>query len=113
MLLITDNIPYNKGSLVNVSRDIDTAHRIIRAGENAYLSNISDLIHFHTVDTNGIIDDHGTIGNGRVKFGKSLTDAIRKKLSDAVTIEDGTRKSARKSKDTSSTMMHRLPETTV
>ncbi len=86
MLLITDNILYSKGSLVNVSRDIDTAYRIIRVGENVYLSNISDLIHFHTVDTNGIIDDHGSIGNVRVKFGKILTDAIRKKLTDAVTI---------------------------
>jgi sugar phosphate isomerase/epimerase len=103
-----DSIPYCKGNMTNVIRGIDTAHRLIRTGMDTDLSNVSDPIHFHAVDTNGIIDDHRTIGNGKVKFDKSLADTIRKKLTDTVIIEDGTRRSALKSRDILSTMMHHL-----
>jgi sugar phosphate isomerase/epimerase len=108
-----DSISYGKGNLVNVIRGIDTAHHLIRTGENTDLNDVSDPIHFHAVDTNGIIDDHRTIGNGKVKFDKSLSDLMRKKLTDTIVLEDGTRKSALNSKSVLSTMInHRIAHAT-
>jgi sugar phosphate isomerase/epimerase len=91
-----------------VIRGIDTAHHLIRTGKNTDLSNVSGPIHYHAVDTNGIIDDHRTIGKGKVKFEGSLSDIFAKKMTDTVVIEDGTRKSSMKSKDMLTLMMNRL-----
>jgi sugar phosphate isomerase/epimerase len=62
-----------------VIRGIDTAHQLIRTGKNTDLSEISEPIHFHAVDTNGIIDDHRTIGTGKVNF-KECIRPYRKKI---------------------------------
>ncbi|MDQ5830673.1 MAG: sugar phosphate isomerase/epimerase, partial [Thermoproteota archaeon] len=93
-----DNISYGKGSFVNVIRGIDTAHQLIRTGQNTNLSEISEPIHFHAVDTNGIIDDHRTLGKGKVNFENSISHIIERKLTNTIVIEDGTRNSALESK---------------
>jgi sugar phosphate isomerase/epimerase len=82
-----------------VIRGIDTAHQLIRTGKNTDLSEISEPIHFHAVDTNGIIDDHRTIGTGKVNFKESVSDLIERKLTNTIVIEDRTRNSALKSKE--------------
>ena len=93
-----DNISYGKGNFVNVIRGIDTAHQLIRTGQNTDLSKIFEPIHFHAVDTNGIIDDHRTLGKGKVNFENSISDVIERKLTNTIVIEDGTRNSALESK---------------
>lgn len=93
-----DNISYGKGDFVNVIRGIDTAHKLIRTGQNTNLSEISEPIHFHAVDTNGIIDDHRTLGKGKVNFENSISHIIERKLTNTIVIEDGTRNSALESK---------------
>jgi sugar phosphate isomerase/epimerase len=93
-----DNISYGKGSFANVIRGIDTAHQLIRTGQNTDLSEIFEPIHFHAVDTNGIIDDHRTLGKGKVNFENSILDIIERKLANTVVIEDSTRNSALESK---------------
>jgi sugar phosphate isomerase/epimerase len=93
-----DNISYGKESFVNVIRGIDTAHQLIRTGQNTNLSEISGPIHFHAVDTNGIIDDHRTLGKGKVNFENSISHIIERKLTNTIVIEDGTRNSALESK---------------
>ena len=94
-----DNISYGKGNFANVIRGIDTAHRLIRTGYNTDLSKMSEPIHFHAVDTNGIIDDHRTLGKGKVKFENSISDIIERKLTNTIIIEDSTRNSALESKE--------------
>jgi sugar phosphate isomerase/epimerase len=105
-----DCISYGSGSFINVIRGVDTAHHLIRTGKNTDLSEIlsSDPIHFHAVDTNGIIDDHRTVGTGKVRFERSLSEIIEKKLTNTVVIEDGTRNSALKSKEMLTSMIKRL-----
>jgi sugar phosphate isomerase/epimerase len=93
-----DNISYGKGNFVNVIRGIDTAHQLIRTGQNTNLSEMCEPIHFHAVDTNGIIDDHRTLGKGKVNFENSISYLIERKLTNTIVIEDGTRNSALKSK---------------
>jgi sugar phosphate isomerase/epimerase len=93
-----DNISYGKGSFANVIRGIDTAHQLIRTGQNTDLSEIFEPIHFHAVDTNGIIDDHRTLGKGKVNFENSILDIIERKLTNTIVIEDSTRNSALESK---------------
>ena len=93
-----DNISYGKGNFANVIRGIDTAHQLIRTGQNTDLSEIFEPIHFHAVDTNGIIDDHRTLGRGKVNFGNSISNVIERKLTDTIIIEDSTRNSALESK---------------
>jgi sugar phosphate isomerase/epimerase len=93
-----DNISYGKGSFANVIRGIDTAHQLIRTGQNTDLSEIFEPIHFHAVDTNGIIDDHRTLGKGKVNFENSILDIIERKLTNTIVIEDSTRNSALGSK---------------
>jgi sugar phosphate isomerase/epimerase len=94
-----DNISYGKGNFANVIRGIDTAHQLIRTGYNTDLSKMSEPIHFHAVDTNGIIDDHRTLGKGKVKFENSISDIIERKLTNTIIIEDSTRNSALESKE--------------
>jgi sugar phosphate isomerase/epimerase len=94
-----DSISYGKGNLINVIRGIDTAHHLIRTGKNSDLSEVSELIHFHAVDTNGILDDHRTLGKGKVNFEDPLSNILEKKLTNVAVLEDGTRKSALKSKE--------------
>jgi len=103
-----DKIAYGKGNLVNVIRGIDTAHQLIRTGENTDLSEISDPIHFHAVDTNGIIDDHRTIGTGKVDFKNSLSCLIERKLTNIIVVEDGIRESALESKNALTSMINRI-----
>jgi sugar phosphate isomerase/epimerase len=74
------------------------AHQLIRTGQNTDLSEIFEPIHFHAVDTNGIIDDHRTLGKGKVNFENSILDIIERKLANTVVIEDSTRNSALESK---------------
>ena len=93
-----NSIPYGKGNFANVIRGIDTAHQLIRTGQNTDLSEIFEPIHFHAVDTNGIIDDHRTLGKGKVSFENSISHVIKRKLTDTLVLENGTRKSALKSK---------------
>jgi sugar phosphate isomerase/epimerase len=100
-----DNISYGKGNLVNVVRGIDTAHHLIRTGQNTDLSEISEPIHFHAVDTNGIIDDHRTLGKGKVNFENSISDVIERKLTNTIVIEDDTRNSALVSKEVLTSMI--------
>jgi sugar phosphate isomerase/epimerase len=94
-----DAINYGKGKFSNVVRGIDTAHNMIRTREDSDLSGIDSPIHFHAVDTNGIIDDHRTIGNGKVNFQKSLEHIIQRRLTSSVVLEDGTRRSVLASRD--------------
>lgn len=103
-----DSIQYGKGDFANVIRGVDTAHQLIRTGQNSDLSGMSEPIHFHAVDTNGLIDDHRTLGKGKVKFEKSLSAAIGKNLTDTIVLEDGTRKSALDSKEVLSSMIRRI-----
>ncbi len=93
-----DSISYGKGNFANVIRGIDTAHQLIRTGQNTDLSEIFEPIHFHAVDTNGIIDDHRTLGKGKVCFENSISHIMKRKLTDTLVIENGTRKSALNSK---------------
>src|ERR671914_1566520 len=93
-----DSVSYGKGNFVNVIRGIDTAHQLIRTGQNTNLSEIFEPIHFHAVDTNGIIDDHRTLGKGKVNFENSISYIIERKLTNTVVIEDSTRNSALESK---------------
>jgi sugar phosphate isomerase/epimerase len=107
-----ESIPYGKGNLANVVRGVDTAHHLIRTGHNTDLSEISGPIHFHAVDTNGLIDDHRTIGRGKVNFANSLSTTMARKLTDTLVLEDGTRKSALKSKEVLASMIRRITTTT-
>ena len=52
-----DRISYGKGNFGNVIRGVDTAHHLIRTGDDSDLSDMSEPIHYHAVDTNGLIDD--------------------------------------------------------
>jgi sugar phosphate isomerase/epimerase len=103
-----DRVQYGRGDLANLIRGIDTAHQLIRTGHNTDLSDISEPIHLHAVDTNGLIDDHRTIGKGKVSFVSSLSAAIGKNLTDTVVLEDGTRKSALESKQVLAAMIKRF-----
>jgi sugar phosphate isomerase/epimerase len=94
-----DSISYGRGNLINVIRGIDTAHHLIRTGKNSDLSEIAEQIHFHAVDTNGILDDHRTLGKGKVNLEGALANIMEKKLTNVAVLEDGTRKSALKSKE--------------
>lgn len=94
-----DKISYGRGNLSNVIRGIDTAHHLIRTGENSDLSEVAGPIHFHAVDTDGTIDDHRTLGNGRVDFSSSLAALVEGRLTETVVLENGTRKSALASKE--------------
>jgi sugar phosphate isomerase/epimerase len=100
-----DSISYGKGNLINVIRGIDTAHHLIRTGKNSDLSEIAEQIHFHAVDTNGVLDDHRTLGKGKVNLEGALSDIIEKKLTNVAVLEDGTRKSALKSKEVLKTLV--------
>lgn len=103
-----DKIAYGRGNLHNVIRGVDTAHRLIRTGENTNLSDISEPIHFHAADTNGIIDDHRAIGGGKVNFKSSLAGLVEKQLTDVIVIEVATRKSALESRQTLMSLMKRI-----
>lgn len=103
-----DGIPYGKGNLANVIRGVDTAHHLIRTGHNADLTQISGPIHFHAVDTNGLIDDHRTIGRGRVNFENILSTAVENNLTNTMVLEDGTRKSVLRSKEMLTSMMRKF-----
>lgn len=84
---------------------------MIRTGKDTDLSNISSSdhpIHFHAVDTNGIIDDHRTIGTGKVNFKNTLSTIIEAKLTNAIIIEDGTRSSALQSKEMLTSIIKQL-----
>jgi sugar phosphate isomerase/epimerase len=94
-----DSISYGKGNLINVIRGIDTAHHLIRTGKNSDLSEIAEQIHFHSVDTNGVLDDHRTLGKGKVNLEDALFNIIEKKLTNVAVLEDGTRESAIRSKE--------------
>jgi sugar phosphate isomerase/epimerase len=94
-----EKIPYGRGALFNVMRGVDTAHHMIRTGVNLDLSELSEPIHYHAVDTNGILDDHRTLGRGKVNFAPSLTPVVERGLTDRVVLENGTRKSALASKE--------------
>jgi sugar phosphate isomerase/epimerase len=94
-----DSISYGRGNLSNVIRGIDTAHRLIRTGQNSDLSELAEPIHFHAVDTDGTIDDHRTLGNGRVDFRRSLSSLVEGRLTETVVLENGTRKGALASKE--------------
>ena len=100
-------VSYGKGKFSNVIRGVDTAHHLIRTGQHKDLSTISDPIHFHAVDTNGWIDDHRTIGNGRVKFDKALADALARNLTETIVLENATRKSAIESRDVIGALIRR------
>ncbi|MDQ3808180.1 MAG: sugar phosphate isomerase/epimerase, partial [Thermoproteota archaeon] len=102
-----DNISYGKGNFVNVIRGIDTAHKLIRTGQNTDLSAIFGPIHFHAVDTNGIIDDHRTLGKGKVNFENSILDIIERKLTNTIVIEDSTRNSALESRKMLTSMIQK------
>lgn len=102
-----DSISYGHGDFANVIRGIDTAHHLIRTGKDSDLSELSGPIHYHAVDTNGFIDDHRTLGKGKVDFSKSLSSVIEKQLTNTVVIEDGNRKSALASLVVLRTMMKR------
>jgi sugar phosphate isomerase/epimerase len=104
-----ENISYGKVKFANVIRGIDTAHQLIRTGQNTNLSEISEPIHFHAVDTNGRIDDHRTLGKGKVNFENSISDIIQRKLTNSIVIEDSTRNSALESKEILTSMIRKLP----
>jgi sugar phosphate isomerase/epimerase len=69
---------------------------------------MSEPIHFHAVDTNGIIDDHRTIGRGKVNFKDSLSDTIKRKLTNSIVIENRTRSSALESKEVLASMIKKM-----
>jgi sugar phosphate isomerase/epimerase len=102
-----DNISYGKGRFVNVIRGIDTAHQLIRTGQNTDLSEIFEPIHFHAVDTNGMIDDHRTLGKGKVCFENCLSEIVKRKLTDTIVLEVSTRNSALESKKKMMSMIKR------
>ena len=102
-----DGVSYGCGVFSNVIRGIDTAHHLIRTGQNSDLSEMSEPIHYHAVDTNGIIDDHRTLGKGKVDFMQSLSSVIEKRLTNTIVIEDGNRRSALASRDVLQTMIKR------
>jgi sugar phosphate isomerase/epimerase len=102
-----DSISYGRGVFGNVIRGIDTAHHLIRTGKDSDLSELSGPIHYHAVDTNGIIDDHRTLGKGKVDFRKSLASVIERQLTSTVVIEDGNRKSALASRDVLQALIRR------
>jgi sugar phosphate isomerase/epimerase len=102
-----EKIPYGSGIFSNVIRGIDTAHHLIRTGKDSDLSEMSEPIHYHAVETNGVIDDHRTLGKGKVDFRQSLSSVIEKRLTDTIVIEDGNRKSALASRDVLQTMIKR------
>ena len=102
-----DGISYGKGEFANVIRGIDTAHHLIRTGQNSDLSEMTEPIHYHAVDTNGRIDDHRTIGQGKVNFRRSLSSIIERHLTETVVIEDSNRKSALASRDVLESMIKR------
>jgi len=106
-----DKISYGKGNFDNVIRGVDTAHHLIRTGRNTNLSEIPGPIHFHAVDTNGLIDDHREIGKGKVNFENSLSIAIGRKLTDSIVLEDGTRRSVLKSKELLESIIRRISMT--
>ncbi len=93
-----ERIAYGRGKLHNVIRGIDTAHHLIRTGENIDLSDTSEPIHFHAADTNGTIDDHRAIGTGKVDFKNGLASVVEKRLTDVIVVEVATRKSALESR---------------
>jgi sugar phosphate isomerase/epimerase len=94
-----DRIPYGRGSLSNVIRCFDTAHHLIRTGHNSDLSNERGPIHFHAVDTNGFIDDHRTLGSGKVDLLPVISTLSEKRLTETIVLENGSRRSALASKD--------------
>lgn len=102
-----DSISYGSGVFANVIRGIDTAHHLIRTGQNSDLSDVSGPIHYHAVDTNGLIDDHRTLGSGKVDFRKSLSSVMERGLTGTVVIEDGNRRSALASRDVLRSMIKR------
>ena len=102
-----DSIPYGRGDFSNVIRGVDTAHQLIRTGQNSDLSGTDGPIHFHAVDTNGTIDDHRTLGKGRVDFRQCLSSLLERQLTNTIVIEDGTRKSALASKEVLLSMIKR------
>ena len=104
-------IPYGKGNFGNVIRGIDTAHRLIRTGHDTDLSGITEPIHFHAVDTNGIIDDHRTLGKGKVKFENSFSTIMERNLTNTVVLEDGTRKSVLRSMQAIESIIRRIGAT--
>ena len=102
-----DSISYGKGVFLNVIRGIDTAHHLIRTGRNSDLSDVSGPIHYHAVDTNGMIDDHRTLGSGKVDFRQSLSSVIERGMTSTIVIEDGNWKSALASRDVLHSMIKR------
>ncbi|MGI0037005.1 MAG: sugar phosphate isomerase/epimerase family protein [Nitrososphaera sp.] len=102
-----DSVSYGSGVFANVIRGIDTAHHLIRTGQNSDLSGMSGPIHYHAVDTNGIIDDHRTLGRGKVDFRQSLSSLIEKGLTSTIVIEDSNRRSALASRDVLYSMIKR------
>jgi sugar phosphate isomerase/epimerase len=106
-----DSISYGRGNLANVILGVDTAHQLLRTGHNTDLSGVFEPIHFHAVDTNGLIDDHRTIGKGKVNFENSLSTAIGRKLTETIVLEDGTRESALKSKEVLASMIKHISTT--
>jgi sugar phosphate isomerase/epimerase len=103
-----ESVPYGKGKFANVIRGIDTAHRLIRTGEkNMDLSDVSGPVHFHAVDTDGWIDDHRTIGTGKVEFRNVISEILKRRLTATAVLENGTRRSVLKSKEALEAMIHR------
>ncbi|MEO9319966.1 MAG: TIM barrel protein [Nitrososphaera sp.] len=102
-----DEVPYGKGKFANVIRGIDSAHHYIRTGRDSDLSHLDGPIHFHAVDTNGTLDDHRTVGTGRVNIDKILLQILARRLTDFIVIEDGNRASALRSKAALETHLRR------
>jgi sugar phosphate isomerase/epimerase len=102
-----DSISYGSGVFANVIRGIDTAHHLIRTGQNSDLSDVSGPIHYHAVDTNGMIDDHRTLGSGKVDFRQSLSSVMERGLTGTIVIEDGNRRSSLASRDVLRSMIKR------
>jgi sugar phosphate isomerase/epimerase len=103
-----DRIGYGRGSLHNVIRGVDTAHHLIRTGENVDLADASGPIHFHAADTNGTIDDHRAIGTGKVNFKNGLESLAEKRLTDGIVVEVATRKSALESRAALASLIKRI-----
>lgn len=103
-----DSVSYGRGKLANVIRCFDTAHHLIRTGRNSDLSNESGPIHFHAVDTNGFLDDHRTIGTGKVDLRPIISTLSEMQLTDTVVLENGSRKSALASRDLLLSMIRQI-----
>lgn len=103
-----DRIAYGRGNLHNVIRGVDTAHHLIRTGENVDLADTSGPIHFHAADTNGTIDDHRAIGTGKVNFKNGLASLAEKRLTDVIVVEVATRKSALESRAALMSLIKRI-----